>query len=65
VHGAQRHHGMQSRRRRSIEDRIDEVRDWLLTCEDCEHVGVVAVTLRQLRRANLICSECGVPIRRK
>lgn len=65
MHGAQRWHGTQSRRRRSIEARIDEVRDWILTCEECEHVGGVETTLRRLRRANLVCSECGTVIRKR
>lgn len=47
-----------------MESRIDEVRYWLLTCDECEHIGSVEITLRRLRAANLICSECGAPIRR-
>lgn len=65
MHDVQRRHGTPSRRRRSIEDRIDEVRDWILTCEECEHVGCVNLSLRRLRAVNLICSECGVPIKRR
>jgi len=53
------------RRKRKMEERIDEVRFWLLTCDECEHVGSIEVTLRRLRSANLICSECGVPIRKR
>ena len=48
-----------------MEQRIDEVRYWLVTCEECEHVGGIECTLRRLRSANLICSECGVPIKRR
>jgi rRNA maturation endonuclease Nob1 len=47
-----------------MEQRIDEVRWWILTCEECEHMGEVQISLRKLRRSNLICSECGVPIKR-
>lgn len=51
--------------RRAIEPPyIDDVRWWILTCEECEHVGSIEITLRKLRAANLICSECGVPIKR-
>jgi transcription elongation factor Elf1 len=47
-----------------MEARIDEVRTWSLTCNKCEHTGIVQITLRRLRAANLICSECGAPIKR-
>ena len=53
------------RRKQRMEERLDEVRYWLLTCSECEHLGGVEVSLRKLRAANLICSECGVPIRRR
>jgi hypothetical protein len=52
------------KRKQKLEANQDEERVWMLTCEECEHIGTVHVTLRQLRQANLICSECGVPIRR-
>lgn len=53
------------RRKRKMEDRIDEVRFWMLTCDDCEHIGSVETTLRRLRAANLVCSECGAVIRKR
>jgi len=53
------------RRRESIERRIDEVRDWILICDSCEHIGCVELTLRRLRSAKLICSQCGIPVRRR
>lgn len=52
------------RRKRKMEARIDEVRTWSLTCNKCDHTGIVQISLRKLRRSNLICSECGVPIKR-
>jgi transcription elongation factor Elf1 len=67
VESAQRQSGMRrrlprpspNRRKREMERRIDEVRTWFLTCPECEHLGEVDLTLRQLRSRNLICSECG------
>ena len=53
------------KRKRKMEERLDEVRYWFLRCHSCEHSGGVEVSLRKLRAANLICSECGVPIRRR
>lgn len=53
------------KRKRQMNERIDEVRGWMLTCDECEHVGFIEITLRRLRSANLICSECGVPIKRR
>jgi hypothetical protein len=47
-----------------MEDRIDEVRFWFLRCE-CGHSGGIEASLRKLRSANLICSECGIPIKRR
>jgi transcription elongation factor Elf1 len=52
------------RRRQKMEANLDEERTWSLTCRHCEHVGVVHVTLRQLRAARLVCSECSMPIGR-
>lgn len=40
------------------------MRWWFLTCEACEHTGEIETSLRRLRQVNLICSECGVPIKR-
>jgi rRNA maturation endonuclease Nob1 len=48
-----------------MERRIDEVRYWFLRCHECEHAGGVEATLRQLRSANLVCSECGAVIRKR
>lgn len=53
------------KRRRQMNERIDEVRYWFLRCKECEHSGGIEATLRKLRSANLICSQCGVPMRRK
>jgi transcription elongation factor Elf1 len=38
---------------------LDEVRAWMLTCDHCEHIAMVTITLRRLRAAKLICSACG------
>jgi transcription elongation factor Elf1 len=39
------------------------MRDWMLTCDSCEHVGSVRATATQMRRwnaeAKLVCSSCG------
>lgn len=48
-----------SSRKCSMEERIDEVRAWFLMCPECDHEGVVDLTLRQLRAAPLVCSVCG------
>lgn len=47
------------KRKRSMEARIDEVRAWFLQCPECDHDGVVHLTLRQLRTRNIVCKECG------
>lgn len=51
--------------RKQMEQRIDEVRVWSLECSSCHHIGVVSITLRKLRTANLVCSACGKPRRRE
>jgi len=53
---------------RRIQDairRLNEERCWSLTCRECGHEGVLVITLKKMRSANLICSECGVPIKRR
>jgi transcription elongation factor Elf1 len=52
------------RRKKRLESNQDEERTWSLTCKHCDHNGTVHMTLRQLRAANLICSECGAALRR-
>jgi transcription elongation factor Elf1 len=49
-------------RGRQIRDntrRLNEVRSWWLTCRDCGHTAPVETTLRRLRAATLVCSQCG------
>ncbi len=53
------------RRNQKLEANPDEERTWTLTCQECEHLGVITCSLSRLRSSNLICSECGVPIKRK
>ncbi len=74
----QRTHGMRSsgrkvrnpgalaywRRKQKLEANPDEMRVWMLSCAECEHFGSVHMSLRRLRAANLVCSECGALIRR-
>lgn len=48
-----------------MEARLDEVRYWFLRCQDCNHAGGVEATLRRLRMAKLICSECGAVISKR
>lgn len=52
------------KRKRKMEERIDEVRYWFLRC-GCGHSGGIEATLRKLRSANLICSACGSVIRKR
>jgi transcription elongation factor Elf1 len=53
------------RRIRDAVRRLNEVRVWMLTCHECGHEGMVETTLKRLRAANLICSQCGKPIKRR
>lgn len=47
------------KRKQKLEASPDEVRAWILTCGACGHIGTVDCSLRRLRAANLVCSECG------
>lgn len=53
------------RRKKKMEEAIDESKAWLLTCRECGHVGSLDCTLRELRASRLICSECSMPIGRR
>lgn len=53
------------RRIQDAKRRLNEVRCWFLTCRECGHEGDVMITLKRLRAANLICSGCGAPIKRR
>ena len=53
------------RRIQDAKRRLNETRVWWLTCGHCEHEGEVFTTLRRLRAANLVCSNCGEPVKRK
>lgn len=65
---AQRLSSMRSRPSRSnLEQReraaarhrkLNEERDWDLTCPSCGHEGSVFTTLRRLKASNLKCSAC-------
>jgi hypothetical protein len=45
--------------------RLNEVRPWWLTCHACGHQAAVTTTLKRLRAATLVCSECGVVLERR
>jgi transcription elongation factor Elf1 len=53
------------KRKRKMEARLDEPRVWMLECDECEHLGSVHISLRRLRAANLVCSECGAVLRKR
>lgn len=48
------------RRIRDNVRRLNEVRGWMLTCDACGHSAIVTTTLKRLRAATLVCSQCGV-----
>lgn len=53
------------KRKQKLEANPDQERDWLLTCRECGHVGMITCSLRRLRARNLVCSECGVVLTRR
>lgn len=53
------------RRIQDAKRRMNEVRTWFLTCRACEHEGEIVASLKRMRAANLVCSECGVPVKRR
>lgn len=56
----QRRTSLEQRERAAAKHRKwNEVRPWMLICPSCEHQGIVNVTLRRLKAANIKCSACG------